>query len=270
MQNSHPDKSRYFIHSLAKGLECIRVIAQAEKPVSLSDLALAMNINKSTLIRFCYTLEELGYIQRDANKKYHLTPNILHLGYPAVCGMGWRDIATYHLRKLFEEVNETVSLSVLDGNEIIFLIRFRNKRYLPFDIRMGTRIPVHCTAMGKVLMAFGQPDRVHRILEDLAFKPLTSRTITDREVYLDVLRDVKRKGYAVNDEEMSIGNRSIAAPVIDENGFATAAIVIAVQAMEYTITDLEKKFTDKIMECAGRISESLIKSENKLGGHNQF
>lgn len=270
MQNFDAPKSRSFIQSLAKGLRCLELLAGAGRSLSLSEIAAEMETNKPTASRICYTLQELGFVQRDKNKRYHLTPNILRLGYPAVCGMGWRDIAKYHLRQLFEAVGETVSLSVLDGEEIVFIIRFRKKQYLPFDIRMGTKIPVHCTAMGKVLMAFGEPAATRRIIERLDFKPLTHRSITDRSRYLAVLEDVREKGYAVNDEEMSVGNRSIAAPVLDKDGYAAAAIVIAVPTADYQLAELERKFSVLIVETANRISESLLKSDTTPATHGNF
>ncbi len=262
MRNAEKTKTRFFIHSLAKGLRGLEIIANAGQPLTLSEVASAMNTNKASASRVCLTLQELGFLHRDKNKRYHLTPNVLKLGYPAVCGMEWRDIAKYHLRELFEKAEETVSLSVLEGDQIVFIIRFRKKLYLPFDIRIGTKIPVHATAMGKVLMAFREPTTVQRILDRVEFTPLTPRTITDRARYEEVLKEVREKGYATNDEEMSVGNRSIAAPIFDENGFAVAAIVIAVPSTEYQIAHLEHKFSTMILETGNNISESLIKSES--------
>lgn len=270
MQNSIRTKPRSFIHSLATGLKCIETFAKLGRPLTLSEIASEMGTNKPTASRICYTLQELGFLQRDTSKRYHLTPDILRLGYPAVCGMEWRDIAKFHLRELFERVQETVSLSILNQEEVIFLIRFRKKRYLPFDIRMGTRIPVHCSAMGKVLMAFGPPERTEGILNNLDFKQITPRTITDKDHYLKELAEVKRKGYAINDEEMSIGNRSIASPIFDVNRSAIAAIVIAVPTIDYQVSELEQKFSNLIIDTANRISESLYKSEVILINNGNF
>lgn len=246
---------------MAKGLRCLQVIATSGRPVSLSEIAKAMDTNKAAVTRLCYTFTELGFLQRDARKYYQLTPNILKLGYLAVCDMGWRDIAKYHLRKLFEEVNHTVSLSIVDGDEIVFLIRFTTKKHLPFNIRMGTKLPIYCTAMGKVLMAVGNPEITKSILDRLVFRSLTVHTITRRDVFLEELKRVKQIGYALNDEELSIGNRSIAAPVMDKSGYAVAAIVISVPAAQYSLDELEKTFAPKIIRTAHDISQSLIKAQ---------
>jgi IclR family pca regulon transcriptional regulator len=246
------------------------VIATSGRPVSLSEIAKAMDTNKAAVTRLFYTFTELGFLQRDARKYYQLTPNILTLGYAAICDMGWRDIAKYHLRKLFEEINHTVSLSILEGDEIVFLIRFRAKKHLPFDIRMGTKLPVNCTAMGKVLLAAGNPEITKPVLDRLVFTSLTVHTITRRDVFLEELKRVKQMGYALNDEELSIGNRSIAVPVMDKSGYAVAAIVISVPTAQYRLDELEKTFAPKIVRTAHDISQSLTKAETSPSNGGTF
>ena len=153
-----PNKNRYFIQSLAKGLSVLQTFSKVGSPITLSELAQALGTTNTTATRLCYTLTELGFIRRDGQKRYRLTPKVLTLGYPDICSLDWQDIARYYLERLFEAVQETVNLSVLEGPEILYLIRIRKRKYLPFDIRIGTRLPVYCTAMGKVLMAMGPPD----------------------------------------------------------------------------------------------------------------
>jgi IclR family pca regulon transcriptional regulator len=114
----------------------------------------------------------------------------------------------------------------LEGSEIIYLIRIRKRKYLPFDIQTGTKLPVYCTAMGKILMAMGPPEKIKPILKALEFKPLTAHTITRLDKFLNELGGVRKKGYAINDEELSIGNRALAAPIMNQHGYAVAAITL--------------------------------------------
>ncbi len=260
MQNNQKKNPRYFLKSLAKGLRCLQVIAESGRPVSLTEIAKNMDTNKASATRLCYTLTELDFIQRDIHKHFQLTPNILKLGYPAVCDMGWSDISKYHLGKLFKEVNHTVSLSILNADEIVFLIRFRISKHLPFDIRMGTKLPVHCTAMGKVLMAMGDPQTIKPILDKLVLKPLTVHTITQKKIFVKELKRIKKMGYALNDEELSIGNRSISAPVVDSRGYSVAAVVISVHTSNYSLEEMEQAFAAPITRTAYEISQSLIKA----------
>jgi IclR family pca regulon transcriptional regulator len=264
MRNLSIERPRYFINSLAKGLAVLEAFSEAGHALTLSEIANALGANNTTATRLCYTLTELGFIQRDGQRRYHLTPKILTLGHSYISGLAWYDVAQYYLEKLFREVQETVSLSILEGSEIIYVLRIRKRKYLPFDIQIGTKLPVYCTAMGKVLMAMGPLQKTQSILKTLEFKPLTARTITRFDKFLEELDRVRKKGYGINDEELSIGNRSVAAPIFDKNGYAVAAIHIAVPTTAYSRSQMEKILAPQVMKTAREISEALIKMESPL------
>jgi IclR family pca regulon transcriptional regulator len=261
MRNLQISKPRYFISSLAKGLSVLQAFSEAGHSLTLSEIAQALRSNNTTATRLCYTLAELGFIQRDGQRRYHLTPKILTLGYSYISGLAWQEVAQYYLETLFKEVQETVNLSIIEGSEIIYLFRIRKRKYLPFDIQIGTKLPVYCTAMGKILMAMGPPQKTQSILKALKFKPLTARTIIRLDKFLEELDKVRTKGYAINDEELSIGNRAVAAPIADKHGHAVAAINIAVPTAEYSRSQMEKILAPKVMRTAKQISEALIKME---------
>jgi IclR family pca regulon transcriptional regulator len=260
MRNISMQRPRYFINSIAKGLAVLEAFSEAG-PLTLSKIAGALKSNNTTATRLCYTLAELGFIQKDEQKRYHLTPKILTLGHAYISGLAWYEVAQYYLERLFREVQETVSLSILEGSEIIYVLRIRKRKYLPFDIQVGTKLPVYCTAMGKVLMAMGPPQKIQSILKGLEFKSLTARTITRSDKFLEELDRVRKKGYAINDEELSIGNRSVAAPILDEKGYAVAAIHIAVPTTEYSRSQMEKTLAPQVIKTAREISDALIKME---------
>ena len=264
MRNIEIKKPRYFINSLAKGLAVLQAFGEADHPLTLSEIATALRANNTTATRLCYTLTELGFIQRDGQRRYHLTPKVLTLGHSYISGLAWYEVAQYYLEKLFREVQETVSLSILEGSEIIYVLRIRKRKYLPFDIQIGTKLPVYCTAMGKVLMAMGSPKKTQSILKTLEFKSLTARTITRLDKFLEELDRVRKKGYGINDEELSIGNRSVAAPILDEHGYAVAAIHIAVPTTEHSRSQMEKILAPQVIKTAHEISEALIKMEAPL------
>jgi len=264
MRNLQIQKPRYFINALAKGLTALQAFGEAGHPLTLSEIAKALKTNNTTATRFCYTLSELGFIRKDSQKTYHLTPRILTLGHSFVCGLAWKEVVQFYLEILFKEIDETVNLSVLQDSEIIYLIRIRKRKYLPFDVRIGTRLPVYCTGMGKVLMAMGPPRKINPILKKLEFKPLTARTIISLSKFKDELGKVREKGYGINDEELTVGNRAVAAPIVDKNGYAVAAINIAVPTTEYSRSQMEEILAPRVMKTAREISEALIKMEAPL------
>ncbi|MGP8049520.1 MAG: IclR family transcriptional regulator [Desulfobaccales bacterium] len=259
------DKPRYFIRSLAKGLDLLRVLAAKGAPLTLSEIAEAMQMNNMAITRLCYTLGELKFIKRDRHKRFHLTPKILTLGYPVICGLDWREVAKHHLEILFKKVRCTVSLAVLDGSEIMYLLRIQESQsQLPFDIRIGSKLAVYCTSMGKVLMAMGPPEVTRPILANLQFKALTQRTIIQRKDFLKELEVVRMKGYALNDEELSVGLSTVAAPVLNQQGSAVAAICISAPTSRHSCQEMEANMIEDLIRTGQEISKTLLEMESSF------
>jgi len=265
VQELIPQRGRSFVRSLERGLLVLQGLAKESRPLTLSEIARHAGINNPTASRFCYTLTQLGFIQRDPYKRYHLTPRVLSLGYAAIRGFKWREVAHFYLNGLSKEIRETVNLSVLDGHEIMYLIRIKTERLLPYDLQIGSKLPVHCTSMGKALMAFVSPERMRSILSRVDFRAFTHRTITGVEDYLTAIEIVRKQGYAINDEEQSVGLRSVAAPVRDVEGRAIAAINIAVPTKRYSRQEVEDNLAPQIVETAGKISNALAEMEWREG-----
>lgn len=250
-------KSRYFIQSLAKGLKVLNELTEAKKPLALSEIAQALKTNNAGATRLCYTLEQLGYIQRDNHRKYHLTPQVLSLGYAALCEMDWKETAKFYLEELFAEVGENVNLAILEGPFTIYLIRILNRDVLPYTVRVGSKVPVYCTSMGKVLLAFSPPEIVGPILDALEFRPITPHTITNLKELMVEIEKIKRDGYALNYEEFSLGAGAVSAPVFGKDNDAIAAVSIGVSTMDYTRMDMFKNLVPPLQEKARLITEAL-------------
>ena len=256
------DRSRYYLKSLAKGILVMQALAEARDPLTLAELSRACGTNNATATRICHTLAELGYVQRDRQRRFHLTPKILSLGYAAVGSLGWRQVAQHYLEELAQGTGETVNLSILQGRELMYLVRINNTgRILPFDLQLGSRLPLHCTSMGKSLLAFAPPEQRERILADYDFVSLTHRTITSREGFEAELERVRRNGYSVNDEELSVGLRSVSAPIKGLGGEAMAALNIAVPTRRVSLDELITRLAPQALETARRIQRALGAAE---------
>ena len=263
MPQESTDKHRYFLRSLAKGLTVLQAMAEANQPMTLSHIARAASTSNATATRICYTLSQMGFIDRDEQRRFFITPRILSLGHSAVCSLGWRNVAQHYLERLSLELKETVNLSVLDGQELVYIARVNTDRILPFDLQLGSRLPVYCTSMGKALMAFSPPEQVNDILDRVNFAALTHRTIKTRDEYLAELEQVRAKGYAVNDEELSVGLRSVAAPILDAQGWSRAAINIAVPTTRYSLARLVEELAPAVMRTAREIMRALGTGSNQ-------
>ena len=235
----------------------LQSLAKAGRPLTLSELTLAMGTNRPTANRFCHTLAHLGFIQRDTEKRYNLTPKVLTLGYGVIRGQDWVRIARYYLEGLFNEIRKTVNLAVLDDNEVLYLQRIKVDNTLPFDLQVGSKLPVYSSSTGKVLMAFGCPEEVQPIIQKLEFKRFTQKTITCLKAYLKELEKVRKKGYAVNDGEFEEGIRSVAAPIRDEHGWAKAAINIILPIKICSRSELEEIYAPYAMKTGEEISHAL-------------
>lgn len=252
------DNSRYFLQSLAKGMHVLHTLANSQKPLGLVDLSRRAGTNNATVTRICHTLAELGYVRRDRQRRFHLTPKLLSLGYASMNSLNWRQVAQHYLEQLAEKTGETVNFSVLQGNELMYLVRINNTgRILPFELQVGSRLPLHCTSMGKSLLAFLAKEDLDRILAGYEFSLLTHRTISNEKDFRQELARVKRQGYALNDEELSVGLRSVSAPIMDSAGQAIAALNIAVPTKRVSREKLEQRLAPLAMKTAGKIQRAL-------------
>lgn len=241
----------------------MQTLAESQEALSLAELSRLSGTNNATATRICHTLASLGLVRRDRQRRFHLTPKILSLGYAAMSSLGWRQIAQHYLEELAAQTGETVNLSVLQDKELMYLVRINNTgRILPFDLQLGSRLPLHCTSMGKSLLAFAQPSLAEGILADYEFTPLTHRTITSAAEFRAELERVRRQGYSVNDEELSVGLRSVAAPIKGLEGEALAALNIAVPTKRVSRAELEKSLAPLAMQTAGSIQQALGSWEN--------
>ena len=257
MKKPPQDHSRYFLQSLAKGLSVLLALAEANHPLNLTEIATEVGTNHATATRCCYTLGEMGLIWRDRNRRYHITPKILSLGYAAVSSLGWRKVAQHYLEILAGDSGETVNLSMLDQGEILYISRINTGSILPYELQLGSKLPVYCTSMGKALMAFSPDEAVNAILDKIEYVPLTHRTISCREEFAAELQKVKARGFAVNDEELSVGLRSIAAPILNNENTALAAINMAVPTKRISLGNLIDRLAPKLTRTAKQISVAI-------------
>jgi len=245
---------RNFVQSLAKGLSVLQALADAGKPQSLSDIAAAIGQNTTTTTRLCHTLIQLGFLSRDSHRNYHLTPKILALGHAMASSLDWMQVAHNHLEALFNKLNETISLAAIDDAEILYIDRIRRQKYIPFDIQIGSRLLMHCTAAGKVLLACNPKEIAEPIIEKMKFQALTPRTITDLKTMRRALTQIRAQGYATNDEELVIGNRALAAPIFDSQGWSIAALNVAAPTKRYTMEEMVERFVPPLTESAAQLS----------------
>lgn len=217
------------IHGLAKGLAVIEVFDAAHARLSITDVAALTGLERATARRCLLTLTSLGYASYDG-KFFMLTPRVLRLGHSYLAATPLPGIIQPVLERLTAATGESASASVLDGADILYIARASLRRVMSINLSPGTRLPAYCSSMGRVLLAAMPPAAARSVLERSELLANTPNTKTDIGVLMDELALVSRQGYAVIDEELELGLRSIAVPLLNARGETIAALNIGAQA----------------------------------------
>jgi IclR family pca regulon transcriptional regulator len=248
-------RARTFVQSFSRGLAVIRALSAAE-PLTLSEVARRSELSRASARRFLLTLEELGYVQA-AGGRFALTPRVLELGFSYLSALGLPELAQPHLQQLVEAVHESSSVSVLDGESIVYVARVPTARIMTVTVSVGTRFPAYATSMGRVLLAALEPHARAELLERIELEPLAHETLTTRSELAGELERVRAQGYAIVDQELESGLRSVAAPIRDRRGVVIAAVNLAVQASRVSVAEIRQSLLGPLLGTAAAIERDL-------------
>jgi IclR family pca regulon transcriptional regulator len=251
-----PRKTQHFVQSLAKGFKVLQAFRQDRPTLTLTQIAEIAGMNTPTAQRITDTLLDLGYLKRNQRKEFFLGPKILTLGFAFLHGSQLTNMAAQYLDDFFDRFHWTVNLSVLEGDEVIYLARREQQRFLKYDVQPGLRLPFNCTAMGKVLAAGLPRAEFRRLMETGNFIRMTPNTIIDPDRFEQEMKEVRRKGYAFCDRELSMDVSAISVPVLDHKEEVVAAANVALPA-EAAKGELLAEATSRLMELGRDLSTSL-------------
>jgi IclR family pca regulon transcriptional regulator len=249
-------RDRRFVQSLERGLDVIRALSAPGAGRTLSDVAHDTGLTRASARRFLLTLERIGYV-RFHDRRFALTPRVLELGYAFLSSLSLPQIAQPHLRALVERVHESSSVSVLDGTEIVYVAREPTQRIMTVAISVGTRFPAYATSMGRVLLAGLNGPEFDRFLQGLEPTSLTRATVTDKRSLRREIQRVRREGWALVDQELEEGLRSIAVPLREPGGRVVAAINLSTHASRRTPRAIRREMLPPLREAATAIERDL-------------
>lgn len=219
-------------------------------------MARATGLTRASARRFLLTLEKLGYV-RAVEGRFSLTPQVLELGHAYLSSLTLPDIAGPHLARLVDRVHESSSVSILDGSDVVYVARVQARRIMSVTISVGTRFPAHQTSMGRVLLA-GLPAPARRaVLAGASFAPRTPRTVVTRAALEAELDQVAAQGYALVDQELELGLRSIAVPIQDPESGVVAAVNLSLPASTLTPAEMRRRLLGPLRDTAAAISADL-------------
>jgi len=245
-----------FVVALARGLKVIEAFEGHPEGLTPADVAAQAGLSTTAVRRSLATLELLGYAQSDSGT-YHLTTGVLKLGFSYLASNPLTSVAQPVLKDLTNTVRESSSIGVLDGDEIVYVARSTANRVMSISQGIGSRLPAYCTSMGRVLLA-ALPDRdLAAYLKRVEVKPLTGKTITDKKTLAEIIRRVRSEGFALCDEELELGLRSLAVPIVAGEGRTLAAMNIGVHAARVTAAEMTRRLLPVLREHARSLAESL-------------
>jgi IclR family transcriptional regulator, pca regulon regulatory protein len=246
-----------FVEALARGLDILAAFGVEHRSMSLTEVAVAANLARPTARRLLLTLTELGFV-RSRDGTFELTPKVLNLGMAYVSSLGLWDIARPHLEALVARTGESSSMAQLDGSDIVYVARVSVPKLIALRVEIGTHFPAVQTSQGKVLLAALPPDQVAAALAQPSRSGLPPQLRfaggRPREQLRDELADVRARGWALADEELAPGVRSVAVPVRDGSGAVRAAMNVTVHAAETTTQRLLHDHLPALLTAAGEIS----------------
>lgn len=249
-----PHRSGDFIQSLERGLSVINSFSSEHPSQTLSEVANRSGLTRATSRRILLTLAELGYVQQ-IGRIFSLTPKVLDLGYSFLSSFHVVELAQSPMERLVDDVHESSSMSVLDGDEIVYVARVPTTRIMTIALALGSRLPAYPTSMGRVLLAGMGDDLLDEYIERTNFERLTPHTVTDRKRFRSVVRQVRSDGYALVDQELEEGVRSIAAPIWNGRGDVIAAMNVSCHASRVDVERMRREFRPRLLEAAADISE---------------
>jgi len=248
-----------FMTSLARGLAVIQGFTQQKRSLTIAQLSHRTGIPRAAVRRCLYTLAKLGLVGTDDERTFSLRPKILGLGHAYLSSSPLATFAQPLLDRVSERLSESSSIAILEGSEIIYVARSSiTQRIMSVDLSIGTRLPAYCTSMGRVLLADLAPSELDAYLRRVKLVAHTPKTIVAPDRLRKAVAGVAEEGYAIVDQELELGLRSIAVPVRNAAGRVAAAMNISTQASRVPMQDLTRRFLPELASAARELSSMLM------------
>jgi len=244
------------VQAIDRAVMILRLFSDERRELKLTDIAEELDLNKSTVHGIISTLKYHGLIdQNEDTQKYRLGLYLMELGDRVSHSLDIIEISSPIIKDLCSQVEETVHLGTLDGDEVVYIDKKESNQSMRIFSAIGARNPAHCTGVGKAMLAYRDMDKLEELLPDELVK-LTPHTITDKKELIKELSQIREQGYALDNEENTVGLTCVAAPIFDKNGEAKYAISISGPTIRMNYKQIEKA-KELVMDSTRRISRQL-------------
>ena len=242
-----------FMTSLARGLIVIQAFTQQSPQMTISQLSIRTGLSRAAVRRCLYTLSKLGFAGAEDGSRYSLRPRMLTLSHTYTASNTLSTAAQPILERMSAAHRESFSVATLDGDDIVYIARTTVTRVMAVDLHIGSRLPAYCTSMGRVLLAYLPAEQLEQYLARVTITPLTTRTVNSADKLRLALRNVRRNGYALVDQELEVGLRSLAVPVYAPSGRVVATINLSGNAPRLSVLEMQSRFLTPLRNAANEL-----------------
>jgi IclR family pca regulon transcriptional regulator len=260
---------RHFVQGVERAFAVLKTFSEDRPQQTITDVATSTGLARAVARRYLLTLVELKYVAQ-SGPHFSLTPRLLDLGFTYLSTMSVATIGRTHMGRVAEALRESCSMSVLDGRDIVYIARVSAKRLFGSNLAVGSRLPAHCTSMGKIFLADMTPDDLGAFFAAGPLRRMTDRTICTESRLREAIAEVRARGWALNDGESEDGIRSVSAPIFDRSGYVPAAINVAGLASRVSLKELRSKHLPVLLRAANDISRTLGADERRLNRRSGF
>lgn len=248
-----------YVQSFARGLAVIRSFSADAPSQTMTEVAQRTGLTRAGARRILHTLHALGYVEIDG-RQFRLTAKVLDLGFAYLSSLPLWSLAEPFMEALVRDVQESSSAAVLDGKEIVYVLRVPTHKIMSINLGIGSRLPAYCSAMGRVLLAGLDDDALARNLATTQLVARTPRTLTEPDALREEILRVRRQGWALIDEELELGLISLAAPIVTRKGSVLAAVNVSLHKSRMTVDEVQRDVLPKLLATARQISERVAHS----------
>lgn len=244
--------NKYLIPNIARALKILEYLSRHTKEAGIAELATILDYPNNSVFRILNSLEFYGYVIEN-NRKYSVTPRLLYLGYAGMRNNGFNENATDIMRELRDDVNETVMIGKLIGNQIVIIEQFTSFQYIKFSTEIGAYVNLHASAPGKAILSFLPEIERNKLLDQIVFTRYTNVTIPSKNAMVEELNRVAKRGYSIDNGEQIPEVHCVGAPIFDYRHYPIASIWISGPAFRFS-PEVQERVGQKIKEYALRIS----------------
>ncbi len=246
-----------FMTSLARGLSVIQTFTQHTPQLTISQVSAKTGLSRAAVRRCLYTLNKLGFVHSEDGQHFSLRPRILSLSHAYTSSSSLAHTAQPILDHISNVLHESCSVGTLDGDDIVYVARANVTRIMAVDLGIGSRLPAYCSSMGRVLLAHLPPDELENYIARVPMHRYTARTVNTPDKLRQALRTIQRTGFALVDQELEVGLRSLAVPVKSPTGRVVAAMNVGAQAQRMPLHEIQSKFLAHLQNAANELSLTL-------------